>query len=313
MTQVFQVMKTGLVTSFQDNGRFGYQAYGVVTSGAMDSLSFELANLLVGNSPSEACIEMAVVGPTLHVVCEKEVSIAVTGTDLNFCVNGVKAPMWKALRVKKGDRLSFSGSRDGMYGYIALRGGFAVPAYLGSKSYYKKARLGTAIDQGDVIGGQKPSVCRIRGLVSEEIPAFVKQVTVRVILGPHDEDFTEESLQQFLAQPYNVMQCDRMGTRLQGEAALCVKDASSDVLSDAIPLGGIQVPQGGQPIVLLADRQTTGGYRRIGTVIQADLPKLVQVPVGGTVFFRKVTLEEAYEAMLKQKAFSNIVNHSSHE
>ena len=307
MRPVFQVMKTGLVTSFQDKGRYGYQAYGVVTSGAMDRLSFELANLLVGNSASEACIEMAIVGPTLQVVCEEEVSIAVTGTILNFFVNGVKAPMWKALRVKNGDRLSFSGSRDGMYGYIALRGGFAVPSYLGSKSYYKKARLGTAIEQGDIIDGQKPSVCRVRGLLSEEIPAFPKQVTVRVILGPHDEDFTEESLRQFLVQPYKVMQCDRMGTRLHGEDALYVQDASSDVLSDAIPLGGIQVPQGGQPIVLLADRQTTGGYRRIGTVIQADLPKLVQVPVGGTVFFQKVTLEEAYEAMDRQRAFLNIV------
>ena len=312
MKAVFQVMKTGLVTSFQDRGRVGYQAHGVVASGAMDRLSFEIANLLVGNSSSEACIEMAVVGPKLSVVCDDEVSIAVTGTDLNFRVNGVKAPMWKALKVKNGDRLSFAGSQDGMYGYLALRGGYAVPTYLGSKSYYKKARLGTAIEQGDFINGQTPSACRVRGLLLKYIPVFPKQVTVRVILGPHDDDFTDESLQKFFKQPYKVMQCDRMGTRLQSAAALCVHD-ESDVLSDAIPLGGIQVPQGGQPIVLLADRQTTGGYRRIGTVIQTDLPKLVQIPVGGTIYFQKVTLEEAYDAILRQQAFLNIVNHSSHE
>ncbi|WP_100333005.1 5-oxoprolinase subunit C family protein [Bacillus alkalisoli] len=311
MKPIFQVLKTGLVTSFQDKGRIGYQAFGVVTSGAMDMFSFEIANSLVGNQPNEACIEMAIVGPSLTVVSEEEVSIAVTGTNLGFSINGKIAPMWKAIKVSKGDKLSFPGSRDGMFAYIALRGGFAVPSLLGSKSYYGKAKLGTAILQGDFLFGQNPSTCRTRGLLSYSVPTFSKQVTARVILGPHDGDFTEESLRQFFSQPFKVLQCDRMGSRLEGATPLRVHDGA-DVLSDAIPLGGIQVPQGGQPIVLLADRQTTGGYRRIGTVIKADLPKLVQVPVGGTVVFQKVTLEEAYKALLHQQAYINVINHSSH-
>ena len=312
MKAIFHVIKTGLVTSFQDKGRHGYQAYGVVASGAMDVVSFQLANLLVGNNKEEACIEMAIVGPSLTVVCE-EVTIAVTGTDVNFCINGVRAPMWKAIKVKKSDKLSFRGSKDGMYAYVAVRGGYEVPFFLGSKSYYGKAKLGTAICEGDYIVGKNPSTLRWqRGLIPSAIPTFEKNVRVRVILGPHDEDFTEESVRTFFSQAYTVMQCDRMGTRLKGTFPLTVHD-DRDVLSDAIPLGGIQVPKGGQPIVLLADRQTTGGYRRIGTVIQADLPKLVQVPIGGTIFFQKATLKEAYEAMLTQQGYLNVINHSSYE
>jgi antagonist of KipI len=266
----------------------------------MDTTACQIANLLVGNPKKEACIEVAVQGPSFTVAA-KIVTIAICGADLSPMINGTPVDMWKTLLVKEGDKLQFGAPRGGVYAYIAVSGGFAVPIQLGSKSFYSKASLGSEIKKGDILSAESlPSPLPARGLRHEF--SYPKEVEVRVIRGPHESYFGTEDFKQFFSQAYQVGQGDRMGYRLQGEVPLS-SPTHTGIASDAIPLGGIQVPEDGQPIVLLADRQTTGGYRRIGTVITADLPKLVQVPPGGKIHFKEATLEKAYKALEEQQLF----------
>jgi antagonist of KipI len=300
---LFQVEKTGLLTSYQDLGRKKNLSKGVVASGAMDTVSCQLANLLVGNSRDEACIEIAMQGPVFTVLAEKA-TIAICGADLSPTVNGEAAPCWKALEIHEGDRLSFGAPKEGVFAYIAVHGGYSAAAVLGSKSFYGKAGLGTEISKASAIMGADKPYCKPETNGIRPPFSYQKETTVRVILGPHHEDFTKESVSHFLNNPYQLGLADRMGCRLQGKSALELKESlQRSIDSDAIPFGGIQIPADGFPIVLLADRQTTGGYRRIGTVISADIPKIVQVPPGGTVRFKKVGLEEAYAALKEQQSF----------
>jgi antagonist of KipI len=297
---IFQVDKPGLLTSFQDLGRKNHQSKGVVASGAMDTTACQIANLLVGNPKEEACIEVAVQGPSFTVAA-KIATIAICGADLSPMINGTPVDMWKTLQVKEGDKLQFGAPRGGVYAYIAVSGRFAVPIQLGSKSFYSKASLGSGIKKGDILSAESlPSTLPARGLRHEF--SFPKEEEVRVIRGPHESHFGTEDFELFFSQAYQVGQGDRMGYRLRGPVALSTP-THTGIASDAIPLGGIQVPKDGQPIVLLADRQTTGGYRRIGTVITADIPKLVQVPPGGKIHFKEATLNEAYKALEKQQLF----------
>lgn len=299
-TPIFQVDKPGLLTSFQDLGRKNHQSKGVVASGAMDMNSCQIANLLVGNQKEEACIEVAVQGPSFTVTA-KSATISICGAELSPMINGNPVEMWKTLQVKEGDKLQFGAPKSGVYAYIAVSGGFAIPKQLGSKSRYPKASLGLEIKKGDILFAESlRSAFPARGLRHDY--TFPKEVEARVIRGPHESHFSVEDFKTFFSQTYQVRQGDRMGYRLQGELPLS-SPTHTGIASDAIPLGGIQVPEDGQPIVLLADRQTTGGYRRIGTVITADLPKLVQVPAGGMIHFQEATLEEAYEALLEQQRF----------
>ncbi|WP_078378560.1 5-oxoprolinase subunit C family protein [Sutcliffiella halmapala] len=303
---LFRVEKTGLLTSFQDLGRKHFQSKGVVASGAMDSSACQIANLLVGNKKEEASIEIAIQGPSLTVLA-KDAIIAICGADLSPTINGAPVEMWKTLYVKEGDKIEFGAQKAGVYAYLAVRGGYAVPTLLGSKAFYSKESLGKRIQKGTIISaGAAFAPLSSRGLRHNF--SYPRDVTVRVISGPHEKHFTPKDIEYFFSQPYQISQGDRMGYRLQGGKFLSASN-SNGIASDAIPLGGIQVPDDGQPIVLLADRQTTGGYRRIGTVISADISKLVQVPVGGIVHFKEVNLEEAYKALLEQHVFLKHLAH----
>ncbi|MFS0863049.1 biotin-dependent carboxyltransferase family protein [Fredinandcohnia sp. 179-A 10B2 NHS] len=298
---LFKVIKKGLYTSFQDLGRFGYQQFGVVTSGAMDSYSSQLANILVGNPRTEATLEITMIGPILRVEATSLV-IAVCGADLSMKVNGRNAPLWKSFIVKKGDIIEFGKSVSGVRTYLAVSGGFQAKEVLGSKSYYGKANLGTAIENGDTLFGYKNETTYRFGLTPDVIPTFSKKITARVILGPQEQYFTDESIELFLNKPFQVQQGDRMGYRLKGTSPL-VHKTTADIPSDAIPLGGIQVPSNGEPIVLLADRQTTGGYTRIANVITVDIYKIAQLPPGGTIHFISCTVEEAHRLYQKRAKF----------
>lgn len=300
MKELFKVIKTGLLTTFQDIGRHGYQQYGVVTSGAMDSYSFQLANLLVGNNRNEVCLEMSMLGPTLLVEAE-EALIAICGGDLSPTINGKPALMWQSFKVFKGDKITFGKPISGVWAYLSVAGGFNIKPVLGSKSFYGKARIGTSISKGDIIYGS-PTLNKTKGLSWNLRPVFKNDVTVHVILGPHKDAFTELSIERFFSEPFQVVQGDRMGYRLKGNYLLEHK-SSADIASDAIPLGGIQVPSSGQPIILLADRQTTGGYTRIGTVISVDIAKIAQVPPGGTITFKQITVEDAHDLYFKREMF----------
>jgi antagonist of KipI len=289
---VFKLIKPGLQTTVQDLGRYGFQRYGISPSGAMDTYSLKMANLLVGNPLGEAALEATLIGPTLEA--SEDVSIAICGGNLSPRIDGQEVMMWKSFKIKKGQVLSFGTCKEGCRAYIAVAGGVDVPLVLGSKSTFLNGGFGgyegRALQEGDRLNGN-PITRRNRFFHRELNPTYGKNITVRVILGPHLEKFTPNAIQTFLNGEYTVTgQSNRMGYQLQGTKLEHIDGA--DIISDAIPLGGIQVPASGQPIILMAERQTTGGYTRIGTVISTDIPLLAQSVPGTKVKFREIMNKE---------------------
>lgn len=294
---LFKVEKKGLQTTFQDLGRHGYQQYGVVVSGAMDRYALQVANILAGNKRDEAAIEMTMMGPQL--VALSSFTVAISGTDLQPKVNGNQAPMWKSFRLKEGDRLTFGKTKNGLRSYLAVAGGYDVPIVMGSKSTFAKADLGKTIEEGDTLSGYDVEGRAGLGLSAKEIPDYRKEVVLRVIKGPHDDAFTTEGLEAFFNEQHTVSpQSDRMGYRLKSPEI--THQDGADIWTDAIPFGGIQIPASGQPIILMADRQTTGGYTRLATVISVDLPKVAQLAPGGAIRFTQIGIEEA-QILYKQQ------------
>lgn len=294
---IFNVKKPGLLTTVQDHGRIGYQQYGIVTAGAMDSFSMNIANFLVGNPGDEAVLEVTIMGPVLEVM--GDAVLAICGGNLTPKVNGQKVSMWKSFEVKEGDMIEFGQPDEGARAYVSVAGGLDIPVIMGSKSTYLKAGLGgfegRALKKGDVLKRNSDVSGRSgKALHPEEIPVYQKELEVRVVMGPHLHAFTDEAVEAFLSSTYEVSpQSDRMGYRMSGPEL--EHETSADIISEAIPLGGIQVPANGEPIILMADRQTTGGYARIATVISEDIAYLAQAMPGCKVRFRDISVEESQE------------------
>lgn len=306
---LFQVMKPGLLTTFQDLGRTGYQEFGVVVSGAMDDYALQMANLLVGNPKHEAALEVTLMGPTLKVI--EDAVIAICGGNLSPKVNRKDVPMWKSFMVKKGEVIEFGPPVEGARAYISVAGGFELPTVMGSKSTFLKARIGglngRAIEREDILYGTEINYSTAgRSLHVGEIPRYKKEMIIRVCLGPHLRAFPDTSVKTFLSSVYEVTaQSDRMGYRLKGPAIK--HQTSADIISEAIPLGGIQVPANGEPIILMADRQTTGGYTRIATVISTDISLLAQALPGSSIRFVAVTVGEAQKLYKKRARLFRIL------
>lgn len=308
-----RVIKPGLLTTVQDWGRIGSQSIGFNVSGVMDRRSYRLANFLVGNYTDEAVLEMTALGGSF-IFLESNY-IAITGADMGATIEGVPAPMYQTIFVREGDTLSFSAAKSGMYTYVAFAGGLDVPQVLGSRSTNLKCAVGgfegRKLKSGDILPFRNTldhlGDLHIHKLTPEDFSQ--SEVTLRVIMGPQDDYFTHEGIHTFLHEPYKVTQnADRMGYKLEGEP-IAYKD-SVDIISDGIVFGSIQVPPAGQPIVMLADRQTTGGYAKIATVVSVDLPLLVQRKPGDTVRFHKVSAKEAEKLYKKeQKHFEELLLH----
>ncbi|RDW20003.1 KipI antagonist [Oceanobacillus arenosus] len=301
---MFEVVKPGLTTTIQDLGRTGYQQYGVVVSGAMDAFALQVGNILVGNKRDEAGIEVVIMGPTLRVLADHV--IAICGADLSPKLDGESIPMWKSLVVKAGQTLTFGKPVNGGYTYITVAGGIDTPLIMGSKATYTKAEIGgiegRSLQKGDKIAFGKPSsmVKAGIGLPIRQIPDYRSGRKIRVILGPDHDAFSGESVERFLSEHYKLTsQSDRMGSRLEGPSLSLLRGA--DIISDAIFPGTIQVPANGQPIILLADRQTTGGYTRIATVITVDLPYVAQMLPGNELAFEAISVEKAQRLYVEQE------------
>lgn len=293
----------GLLTTVQDAGRRGYQRYGLGVSGAVDVQSYVYANILVGNLHNEAVLEATLLGPTMEFTSASV--IAVTGGDLSPTVNGTPCPMYRAVAVEKGDILSFGAPRSGCRAYISFAGGLAITPIMGSRSTYIKANLGgyegRKLMQGDEIAFRKPSA-RPQNLGRRvmEAPTFSGNYTVRVLMGPQEDRFTDEGIATFLGSEYTVTnEFDRMGYRLTGPKIEHVTDGN--IITDGITFGAIQVPDGGEPIIMLSDRQTTGGYAKIASVINVDMPMIAQCKSGDTVRFVRTDIETAQDAFVEQK------------
>lgn len=291
------VKKAGLLTTIQDKGRWGYQQYGMSVAGAMDHFSMRVANLLVGNSEYEAVIEATFLGPEIVFECNE--IIAITGADMSPKLNGDTIPMWSSILVEKGDVLSFSGVTKGLRSYISFSRVLDVPEIMGSKSTFLRGNLGGFEGRKLADGDSIPlgdTVLNTRGsyLPNKFIPNYVKEGNIRVVLGPQNDYFTEDAINTFLSSSYKITsEADRMGYRLDGPS-VNHKDGA-DIISDGIVFGSIQVPGHGSPIIMMADRQTTGGYTKIATVITPDLGLLAQMGPDSTINFKEVSISESNE------------------
>ncbi|MFC3041528.1 biotin-dependent carboxyltransferase family protein [Virgibacillus xinjiangensis] len=298
--EIFKVVKPGMYTTFQDLGRTGFQRYGVPPGGAMDPFALQIANILAGNPPGTAALEVTLLGPEL-IACT-DITIVITGADLGAQLNGRPTEMWSTRRMKEGDRLSFGKYRSGSRAYIAVSGGFDAPEYLGSSSVDGNIGIGSLLKKMDKLNGYPQPREQGIGLARKHIPVYGNSIRTAVIEGPHTEAFTSAGRETFFHTIHRVeANSNRMGYRLRSEQIKVREDA--EIWSDAVPFGGIQVPGNGQPIILMADRQTTGGYPRIGTITSADIPNVAQLAPGGEISFYSISVEDAQERLRRMREF----------
>lgn len=316
-----KIVKPGLLTTIQDKGRFGFKKYGIITSGAMDTVALRIANLLVGNPEEYAVIETTIVGPKIHFT--EAHLIAVTGADLSPTIDNQPLPLWRPVCVNKGSLLQFGSLKNGCRAYISIAGGLAIPTVMESKSTYLRARIGgwygRALQKGDTIPCNTPTqqsqaLLRNTGtdlnhqpfvgatwtLDPQLYPKYTVNPSIRVVKGPEYELFTLESGHNLWNSRYRVTpQSDRMGYRLQGASLALARKV--ELLSNAVTFGTVQVPSEGNPIVLMADHQTTGGYPRIAQVVTADFSKLAQLVPESPIQFQETSLHDAQQLYFQQE------------
>jgi len=300
---VMKILKPGMYTTIQDLGRYNYQKSGMCVAGAMDQFSLRVANILVGNSDDEACLEATILGPKIKF--EGGTMIAVTGGNLVPMINNKVIEMWSQVKVLEGDVLSFKNSKSGCRSYIAIAHGIDVPEVMGSKSTYVKGKVGgfqgriLKADDEIMIGSiEQNSFTGIVKIPIEFIPSYNKDNTLRVVMGPQDDHFTRDGINTFFNCQYEVTnQTDRMGYRLSGPKIS--HKVGADIISDGIAMGAVQVQGHGAPIIMMADRQTTGGYTKIATVVTPDINIVGQLKPGDSVRFKSIDIVEAHKLYRK--------------
>lgn len=315
-----RVIRQGLLTTIQDMGRSRYQKYGVTVGGAADRNAARIANMLVGNEESEAVLELTLAGAELCF--EREQLIAVCGGDMTPKINGKQIPMWRPVLVMEGSILKLASCVSGCRAYVAVAGGIDVPNIMGSRSTYQRASIGglegRPLRNGDVVNVGTPhkgslSERMIVALKAESNGTFVaarwhvghfangsdqEVIEIRAMRGAHISRLAGESRKRLFGQTFRISyQSDRMGCRLEGERLQLV--VTDELLSEAVTCGTVQLPAGGQPIMLLADRQTTGGYSRIAQVAAVDLSVAAQLKPGDVFRFTEVTQQRSEALMLE--------------
>ena len=298
------VVKAGMLTTIQDTGRWGFQSRGVPVAGPMDPVSHRIANALVGNSRDAALLEITLLGPELEF--EDERLIAVAGADFELTLDGRQVPSHAPFIVAAGSRLRFGARRLGARAYLAVSGGIAVPLTLGSRSTHLVSAMGGLDGRALTAGERLPLGETARaprtplGPQTAVVDLPDHHATLRVLPGPQADSFASDALASLQSAPYVVASdSDRMGFRLEGPRLAHARGA--DIISDATPLGVLQVPASGQPILLMADRQTTGGYPKIATVIAADMAIAGQLAPADTIAFAVCTPREAMTALIAQE------------
>ena len=300
MTASLAIVAPGMMTTVQDLGRTGYQRFGLPVSGALDPVALRTANVILGNAPDEAALEVAAQGPTIEVAAPSvRVVLAAGETVLEILEPSARrVPAQQSVRLERGQRFRVGPLTGTAIGYLAVEGGFDLKPLLGSRSTYVRAAIGgyqgRALRAGDNLALNRAEAPEREDVVlPARLPALPPRV--RVVLGPQDDHFTAAGLKAFLGGEYQIThESDRMGMRLSGPAI--EHRHGFDIVSDGTAPGSIQVPGTKLPIVLLADRQTSGGYPKIATVISADLPALGRLGPGAKIGFAAVTLAEAAAA-----------------
>ncbi len=297
--ETLEIISPGIMTSVQDLGRYGSGRFGVAPSGALDSFSLRIANLLVGNREDQACLETMLLGPGIKTLTD--VVMAVTGGDLQPKRNRQPIEMWRSQAFKAGDILSFGNALSGLRAYIAVGGGIGVPPVMGSRSTNLPSGFGgykgRTVKKEDILVSDLP--CEPlngagRQFNRDWIPRYSDQWKLRVVWGPQDHHFPDDSRRAFLNSRYTMSQdSDRTGIRLEGQEILCKPGIEASIISEGVVAGAIQIPGDGKPIIILGET-VTGGYRKIATVISADLPSLGQIKPGDGIQFAAVSLDEAH-------------------
>lgn len=299
--------KKGLLTTVQDFGRMGYQRYGMPVCGTMDHLAMALANILVGNPQDEAVIEATVMGPA--IVFDAPEIFAISGGDFGPTLNGAPIENNRAYRAEAGDVLALPMAKSGARAYIAFAGGLDIEDVMGSRSTFLKGGIGglngRPIQDGDRIGLRAPvddlPDLEARFAPDDLLPTYGNTVEVRFTYGPQEDLFSAAGKRTFTRSEYTLSdKSDRMGFRMDGPAVERAEGSDGNIISDGICFGAIQITNG-QPIVMMADRQTTGGYPKLGCVISADLPLLAQLKAGDKVRFRSVSVAAAQAVYRRQQ------------
>ncbi|GGD51473.1 biotin-dependent carboxyltransferase family protein [Lacimicrobium alkaliphilum] len=288
----------GLLSLLTDQGRFGKAHLGLTTGGPMDPFAFNLANALVGNSSNATVIETTLGNLSLKAECD--CIIAVTGAVSPVNIDGAGHALWQSHQVKRGQTIELGQPGQGLRNYLAVGGGFNVETEFGSTSTVLRESIGGLrggkLQQGDKLAvGQSAESARCRALPESAIPDYGAMHPLRLITGYQYQDFTDTSRQRFFASEYKISpQADRMGYRLSGPA---IPSGLNSMLSEGIALGAVQVPADGQPIVLLNDRQTIGGYPKLGSVLSLDCASLAQWGPGTRISFKPVSIELAHNLL----------------
>ncbi|KAG3106676.1 hypothetical protein PC116_g268 [Phytophthora cactorum] len=318
-----EVIRPGLLSTVQDEGRTGFRRYGIHPGGVMDTFAARAANVLVGNSRDAAVLEMTMTGPELHF--HENQLISLCGADLTATVDGLPVPLWRPTVILAGSVLRFGRCRSGLRAYMAVAGGITVPEVMGSRSTDLKTGIGGLKGRALQVGDKLPVGEASREaqatlyslslhaeknnrrmhapawyLSSREWPAYQADPVIRVMPGKDSVEFNKNSLERFHQERYVISpQSDRMGYRLEG--AKLELGQPMDRLSEAVTYGTVQVPADGQPIILMADHQTIGGYPVIAQVARVDLPILAQARPRAKVAFKEITYEEAQQLFLEQE------------
>ncbi|HEU0005996.1 MAG TPA: biotin-dependent carboxyltransferase family protein [Terriglobia bacterium] len=306
---VLRVLRPGLLSTLQDLGRTGYQRLGVSPCGAMDAFALCLANRLVGNPENCTGLEITLAGAELEVMLDCEV--ALTGADLAARLDSNPLACWENCFAKAGQRFVFSERRRGARAYLGVAGGFASERVLGSGSTDLRngwgGLQGRSLRRGDELSVQnavRTDRCSLWGVRPETLAEYRNPFLLRVLEGPQSQVFSSETRRQFMAAEFRIgANSNRMGYRLEGPR---LGAPHREMISDATPMGAIQVLPNGEALLLMADRQTVGGYPKIAVVISADLPKAAQLCPGHRVCFQEVSLPEAHRALVQQEKRLNL-------
>ena len=305
VTASLRVVNPSVAATLQDRGREGYQRFGVPVSGALDEASLAIANILVGNAPQEAALEVLAAGLTV-TVCAESVVLAIAGMAAPFTIQSAQAdvriPPFQTAIARSGDIVRFPPPKGGAVFYVAAAGGFDVPPVFGSKSTYRRASLGgyegRALQAGDDLPLRWPAAPACEAVLLD-VRLSAPDI-LRVMRGPNAEYFAPPAFETLLTSAYTVAPAsDRMGLRLQGPPL--ERAIEGELPSQGTTAGGLQVPSDGQPILLLADRQTTGGYPRIATVIAADIAAAGRLSAGMSIRFQDVSRDEAVRLLTAQR------------
>jgi antagonist of KipI len=298
----FEVLSPGIMSTVQDLGRFGCARYGVAASGALDGFALRAGNLLVGNDENAAAVETTLMGLRIKVL--RDTLVAVTGGDLQPRTGSGPLAMWRSHLVREGEVLAFAGPASGLRAYLAAAGGIQVAPVLGSRSTNLASGFGgfegRALRQRDILAVgpvQDPLQRAGRVFPTDAVPAYAPPWRLRIVWGPQDDHFSEDGRRTFVTAAFTVSpDSDRTGIRLKGPLVARKPGLEESIISEGILSGAIQVPGDGQPIIILGET-ASGGYRKIATVISADLPLLGQITPGDEVCFEAVSMDEAVQAL----------------